>query len=220
MSDEPGQSNEPDEILDALEEATADPPKGVRTGRTGGRIPWLPIVGALVALALAVTAVHQWRRADEATSAARDRTAAERVASEFGETLFTFVPTNPTGSLDRLKQLATTAYQAKVEDARRTAVAAGTSGQATSSMTNKVLDVYLTDLGADRARAVTRSDLVLKVSGETAHIDLYLQYELRKVKGEWRVDTVNALTTKAPQGLTATTSTTVPASPSTTGRTP
>jgi hypothetical protein len=212
MSDEPTESTEPsepsrpDEVLDALEEATVDAPKRER----GGQIPWVPIVAVLVVLALAITAVHQWRRADEATSAAHDRTAAERVASEFGETLFTFVPTNPTGSLDRLKQLATTAYQAKVEDARRTAVAAGTSGQATSSMTNKVLDVYLTDLAGAHARAVTRSDLVLKVSGETAHIDLYLQYELQKVKGEWKIDTVNALTTKAPQGATSTTATTTP----------
>ena len=104
--------------------------------------------------ALAIVAVQQGRHADDVTSQAHDRVAAERVAGEFSETLFTFDAATPTAHLDRLRQLATKAYQPKVDEARQTALAGSSAGAAQASMTAHVTDVYLTELSGDQAHAV------------------------------------------------------------------
>ncbi len=207
------------DIYDALEAAADAKPK--KKGKkkktkvvvqqvTPAWVRWAGIATVVVVAALAIVAVQQSRHADDVTSEAHDRTAAERVAGEFSETLFTFDATSPTAHLDRLRQLATKAYQPKVDEARQTALAGGTTGATQASMTAHVTDVYLTELSGDQAHAVTRSDWVLTAGGQTLSLDLYLQVDLKRDGGTWKVNTVSALTAKQPTA--ATTTTTAPAS--------
>jgi hypothetical protein len=207
------------------EPAEASAPKDKKKGKKKKRkvvvqevVPtWARVAGAvavLLVVLLAVTTYTQRNHADDLRSAARDRTAAERVAGEFAETLFTFDGAHPTASLDRLKQLATSAYQPKVDEARQTALAGGSQGQTQANMTAHVTDVYLTELAGSQAHAVTRADWVLNASGQTLALDLYLRIDLKREGGSWKVDAVTALTAKEPQS--ATTSTTTPGATPTT----
>jgi hypothetical protein len=168
-------------------------------------VRWAAVATAAVVITLAVVAVSQRRHADDVTGEARDRTAAERIAGEFSQTLFTFDAARPTANLDRLKALATKAYQPKVDDARQTALAGSTGDTTEAAMSAQVTDVYLTELQGDEAHAVTRSDWVLKAGGQTLELDLYLLVDLKREGGAWKVDTVSALTAKQPPGATPTT---------------
>ena len=224
---EPVEPTDAPDIYDALEAAAVDKPK--KKGKkkktkvvvqqvTPRWVRWAAFATVVVLAGLAIVAVQQGRHADRVTAQAHDRTAAERVAGEFSETLFTFEAAKPTAHLDRLKELATKAYQPKVDEARQTALAGSTAGASQASMTSHVTDVYLTELTGDQAHAVTRSDWVLTAGGQTLDLDLYLQIDLRREGGTWKVDTVSALTAKQPKG--AATTTTAPASGTTTPSTP
>lgn len=180
---------------------------------TPGWVRWAAAAMALVLIVLAVVAVQQHGRADDAKAERRDRKAAEIVAGDFAQTLFTFDGSDPTASLDKLKRLATAAYQPKVDDARQTALAGKGEGDTTAAMTARVTDVYLTELDGDEAHAVTRADWLLNASGQTLALDLYLRIDLKREGGAWKVDTVSALTAKQPPG--STTATTAPTTGST-----
>lgn len=168
-------------------------------------VRWAAIGTALVIVALAAVALTQRQHADDVTAQARDRRTAERVAGEFSETLFTFDAAHPTANLDRLRVLATKAYQPKVDDARQSALAGGSSAAQQASMRSRVTDVYLTELDGDQARAVTRADWQLVASQQTLVLDLYLRIDLKREGGSWKVDTVSAITAKQPPGATSTT---------------
>jgi hypothetical protein len=173
-----------------------------------GGVRWVGAVAGLVIVALGATTLSQAGRVDDLQGQARDRTDAARVAGEFTETLFTFDGADPTANLDRLKELATKAYQPKVDDARQTALAGGTEGQTEAAMSAHVTDVFLTELDGDRAHAVSRADWLLEAGGQRLGLDLYLRIDLERVGGTWKVDEVTALTAKQPGG--SSTSTTAP----------
>jgi hypothetical protein len=181
-------------------------------------VRWAAVATALVLVALAVVAVGQSGRVSDLKAEARDRKAAERVAGEFAETLFTFDSSSPTANLDRLKDLATDAYKPKVDDARQTALAGSTQGGSQASMTARVIDVYVTELDGDTAHAVTRAQWLLNAEDQTLTLDLYLQLDVKLQDGRWKVDTVNAIAAKQPAGSVpgGTTSTTAPGATSTT----
>jgi hypothetical protein len=227
-TDDPIQIAQADEPVDVP--ADVDKPKKKGKKKKGKKVvvqqvtpPWVrwaAIGTALVVIALAVAAFTQRQHADDVTAEAHDRTAAERVAGEFSETLFTFDAAHPTANLDRLKVLATKAYQPKVDDARQSALAGGSSAAQQASMRSHVTDVYLTELDGDQAHAVTRSEWQLVASDQTLVLDLYLRIDLKREGGSWKVDTVSAITAKQPPGATPTTapgaSTSTTAGPSTT----
>jgi hypothetical protein len=225
-TDEPVSEIPTVETIERVLGAEADKPKKKGKKKKGKKVvvqqvtpPWVrwaAIGTAAVVIVLAVVAVTQRQHADDLTATARDRTAAERVAGEFSETLFTFDAAHPTANLDRLKVLATKAYQPKVDDARQTALAGGTGAAQQASMRSHVTDVYLTELDGDHAHAVTRAEWQLVASDQTLVLDLYLQIDLKREGGSWKVDTVSAITAKNPPGTTTPTT----ASPTTTAGTP
>src|SRR5581483_5061752 len=96
-------------------------PKVVVQEITPAWVWWGAAVAALLVVVALTAAVLQWQRADDAAAERHARQAAGEVAGEFSQTLFTYDAANPTASLDRLRQLATTAYQPKVDSARQTA---------------------------------------------------------------------------------------------------
>ena len=113
-------------------------------------------VGAVLLVVLALTTVVQGNRARDLRSDAHQRTAAERVAGEFAEVLFTFQSTKPTANLDRLQALATAKYKPRVDAARKGAVTDQVPGQQSLTSTTHVTDVYLTEIDGSTAHAVTR----------------------------------------------------------------
>jgi hypothetical protein len=153
-------------------------------------------IGAQLVGVLAVTTVVQGNRASDARAEARQRTAAERVAGEFAEVLFTFQSTKPTANLDRLQALATAAYKPRVDAARKVAVTDQIPGEAALSSTTHITDVYLTEIDGDTAHAVTRGTWEVSSGAERAQLALYLRIDLRREHGTWKVDAANGITAR------------------------
>jgi hypothetical protein len=191
-----------DKAEDTVAAARPSPPTGVL------------VVGAIavvLVVVLAITTVLQGSRASDLRSEAHDRTAAERVAGEFAEVLFTFRSTKPTANLDRLQALATKAYKPRVDAARKVAVTDQVPGQQSLTSTTHVTDVYLTDIQGDSAHAVTRGTWDVSSGSEHAELALYLRIDLRREHGTWKVDAANGITARPARSDSAS-----PSAPSTT----
>jgi hypothetical protein len=210
-------SDSPTDEAPASAEVTVAAP-GRATLPTSARV--VGAIGAVLLIVLAVTTVLQGNRASDLRSEAHDRTAAERVAGEFSEALFTFQSTKPTANLGRLKALATTDYKPRVDAARKVAVTDQVSGAKQLASTIHVTDVYLTELDGDDAHAVTRGSWEVSSGSEKAELALYLRIDLKKQHGKWKVDGANGVTarpaasdtsspTPVPRSTTTSTSTTV-----------
>jgi Mce-associated membrane protein len=176
-------------------------------------------IGAVLLIVLAVTTVLQGNRASDLRSKAHDRTAAERVAGEFAEALFTFQSAKPTANLDRLKELATTSYKPRVDAARKVAVTDQVSGKQELTSTTHVTDVYLTEIDSDSAHAVTRGSWEVSSGSERAALALYLRIDLKKQHGQWKVDSANGVTARPAASDTSSPTPAPTSSTSTTGPT-
>jgi hypothetical protein len=184
-----------DAPTDEAEDATPPEPQPSRsTLPTGARL--VAAIGALLVVVLAVTTVLQGNRANDLRSDVHQRTAAERVAGEFAEVLFTFQSTKPTANLDRLQALATKAYKPRVDAARKVAVTDQVPGQQALTSTTHVTDVYVTELDGDTAHAVTRGTWDVASGAEHAQLALYLRIDLRREHGQWKVDAANGITAR------------------------
>ena len=187
---------------------------------TGAAEPTLPMgakvagaIAAVLVVVLAITTVAQGHRASDLRAEVHQRTAAERVAGEFAEVLFTFKSTKPTANLDRLQALATKAYKPRVDAARKVAVTDQVPGQQSLTSTTHVTDVYLTDIEGDTAHAVTRGTWEVSSGTDHAELVLYLRLDLKREHGAWKVDAANGInarpaasdTNPAPSTTTTTT---------------
>jgi hypothetical protein len=81
--------------------------------------------------------------------------------------------------------------------------------------------VYLTEIDGDSAHAVTRGSWDVASGDQQAALALYLRIDLKKEKGQWRVDGANGVTARPAASdsstpdttpTTGTTSTTAPTS--------
>jgi hypothetical protein len=187
------------------------------------------VLGVALIVVLATTTLVQGHRAGDLRSEARDRTAAERVAGEFAEALFTFRSAKPTANLDRLQALATKAYKPRVDAARKLAVTEQVPPDQQLTSQTRITDVYLTEIDGDSAHAVTRGSWDVSSGDEHAALALYLRIDLKKEKGTWRVDSANGITARpaatdssspsaAPSSTSSTSTTSTTSTSTTTGR--
>ncbi len=210
-------------MTDAPSEPMEAPEPEAPTSRPtpSGPARLVAVIGALLIVVLAVTTFLQGHRASDLQSTAHSRTAAERVAGEFAEALFTFQSTKPTANLDRLKALATDAYKPRVDAARKVAVTDQVSGQQQLTSVTHVTDVYLTELDGSTAHAVTRASWTVSSGSQTAALALYLRIDLKKEHGQWKVDDANGVTARPAASDSSTpTSTTTTTAPTTTTAAP
>ena len=177
--------------------------KGKKGGKRWKRWRALFLLASLVAVIAIVFAVLQWRRADHASSKGHTRLAAARVAGQFAQILLTFDSNNPAGSLDGLQRLATPAYQPRVNSARGAAGAAQPPSAGHSTTTAEVENVYLTELSSGTAHAVTQVSWVVATNGQSAPpVEFWLQIDLKRLGGTWKVDNVNGIAARSPNGST------------------
>lgn len=180
-------------------------------------------VGAVVLVVAVVVAVVEWRHADSVGAAAGDRIAVSEVAGAFAQDLLTFDSAHPTAQLNRLKAMATAAYEPKIAQARQAALSGSTSSVQTRA-TAAVTQVFLTEVSGDSASAVCEATWVVTSAGQVAPpLDFYVKIGLRRVDGTWKVNNVLGLAALASGSGSSGSSSSSPTStttPSTTGTTP
>ena len=180
-------------------------------------------IGAVVLVVAVVLALVEWRHADAVGASAGDRTDASQVAGTFTQDLLTFDSTQPTAQLNRLKAMATTAYEPKIAQARQAALSGSTSSVQTKA-TAEITQVFLTDVSGDRASAVCEATWELTSAGQLSPpLDFYVKIDLRKVAGTWKVNNVlglAALASGSGSSGSSSSSPTTTTTPPTTGTTP
>lgn len=171
-------------------------------------------VAVIALIAVTVVGVVQWRRADHASSQHNDRLNAAQTAGTFGEALLTYDSVNPTATLNRLKAMATAAYQPRIEQARKDALTGPSQQGAKTTSTAHAENVYVTEVAGQSADAICQTSWVVSSAGQSAPpVEFYLKVGLKKQGGAWKVDSVSGLAAQQPGG---TTTPTTPTSPTTT----
>lgn len=192
------------------------PPAAEGRASPSARVARWPLVAAAVVtvVALALAAV-EWRRANDAVS---DRDAAvgeqtvglavAQVASDFSETLLTYDSANPSASMDHLRDLATDASRAKIDESRGKITA---NPAEPLSLLSQVDNVYLRGADGDAPEAIVAVTSQMTARGQTVPVAFYVRLELRRQDNDWRVEKVNDIVgplLQASQGSTSTTTTT------------
>ncbi|MEY2475214.1 MAG: Mce-associated rane protein [Actinomycetota bacterium] len=193
----------------AAGEAPAAEPEPASSG--GPSRPLIVVAAALLVVAtfLGVLAA---RYNAELNRERDERQEVEQVAARFSAAFFTYDYRTLDASLERIKRDATRKYGGDFERVFKTSIATLiTATQARSSGT--ITDVFLGSIDDETASALT----VVNVQREGAGGRLplagqYLQLDLVKQRGAWRVDNVTAvdLTQSGESAPAATTTTSVP----------
>jgi hypothetical protein len=208
----------------AIDAAKAD--DGARPG--AGPLWWVALGVLVVLVVLAGSyAFAQRRHAQDLTSARDQRQTAGQAAGEFAQTLFTYDSTKPTASLTHLAQLASKAFRPKIEAAR----SQGQGSTTTAHFTIKAepVSVYVDEPSGNHTTAVCVVSLTLKAGTESETHPVYVEVELVRESGTWKVDQVTndgprlgfndsnlgAGTTPGAGSSSSSTTTTAPASPTT-----
>jgi type II secretory pathway pseudopilin PulG len=161
------------------------------------------IVAFVVIVIVAVVGIVQWRRADRLSSQRNDRLNASQAAGAFAEALLTYDSANPTATLTRLKTMATTSYQPKIEQARSSALS-GPAQQNKTTSTAHVENTYITEVDGNSADAVCQTSWLVSSAGQTAPaVDFYLKVALKRQGGSWKIDNVAGLAAVQPPGAAA-----------------
>jgi Mce-associated membrane protein len=175
-----------------------------------GRGRWRRIVAAAVLLALVAAvavAVAQWRRADDLAAEADARRAVATTAGDFAAALLSYDAAALDEARDRVTELATPSfaaeYTAAFDNGLRPVI-----DELDAVATATVRDVLVSDVSGSTARAVVVADSsVTSAAGERDLEGSYLQLELERVDGRWRVAAATAVGART-EDLTATTATT------------
>jgi Mce-associated membrane protein len=195
------------EVADEVRGAPAAEPPRRRWRR-------LAAVAAVVAVLAAVgVAVAQWQRADDLAAEADTRRAVATTAGEFAAALLSYDAAALDEARDRVTALATPGfaaeYTAAFDNGLRTVI-----DELDAVATATVRDVLVSDVSGATARAVVVADSsVTSAAGERDLRGSYLQLELERVDGRWRVAAATAVgvQTEDVTATTATTPTTAPA---------
>lgn len=172
------------------------------TAKVRAARPWArshlasPRVGAsLVLLLVVMTALAfvQWRRSSSLAADAKTQRDIATTAGSFGEALLSYDFDDVTVARDRVVKLATEEFGKSYSETFRAGL--GTiiaSLQATAEAT--VRDVFVTEASGDRAKAVVVLDSKIRsLRGLRELIGSYLEMELRREGGRWKVDAVSAV---------------------------
>lgn len=176
----------------------------------------LTAVAGLAVIAVLAVLFFQWRsaadEADDLKAESDDRQAASLVASDFAQTMLTLDTANPAGNLERLRSLATGNYQSRVDQVRNSVLSQPAPGQPQEQLktTAQVDSVFIKDVSGDDASAVCLASWILATASQTAPpIQVYLELNLKREGGSWKVDDVPGIGTR--RASTGATSTTTPA---------
>lgn len=191
-------------------EAAAEDPLAAERARA--RRPWV-VAAAILLIAATFLGVLASRYHSQLTAERDERRAAEEVAARFATAFVTYDYRNLDASLARIKGDATTKFANQYQKLFQTGVKTLiTETQAQSKGT--VTDVFLQDVGDDAATALTVVNVARQGKGGRIPVaGTYLELDLVKQSGRWKVDNVTAInftqSTAGPAAPNATTTTTV-----------
>ena len=182
---------EPDAVDAPEPEAAADEAPAPRTARrsTVRALGLLCVVFLVVAVAMAVLAANLSSKLDDERGGRRD---VEQVAGRFGQALTTY----DYRKLDQFRRsvfgLSTGAFHKQFDDAFPGLKELITTGKTVSRGTVK--DVFVSDTADDTATAIVVVSMAVNgTSGPRVAADSYVQLDLVKSSGRWRVDGVTNL---------------------------
>lgn len=167
----------------------------------------------VVALAAAViTALAQWHRADTLNRREAVRRQITATAGQFGQALLSYDHTHLDTARKRVLDLATDDF-GRTYDVAFTGGLEGAITKLKADATATIRAVYLDGVGSDGAKAVVVMDSqVTSTAGTRNVLGSYLQMNLTRQGGRWRVSAVNSIgainESLAPNGPGATTPTT------------
>lgn len=150
------------------------------------------VLGVLVLAAIAFAVVQTQRRADLADDVDL-RAEASDVAARFAERLLTYDFADLDAQADELAQLSTPDFSDEYEDALAGGLGASIS-ELEATATATVDEVMTSVVSQGRARVVVIVDSEIESqAGTRANIGTYLDIELLRLDGTWRVDDVQTV---------------------------
>lgn len=161
--------------------------------RRDGASPRVAATLVLLLVLATVLGALQWRRAGGLASDAKTQRDIATTAAAFGEALLSYDFDDLSAARDRVVNLATEdfgkSYSETFRAGLRTII---TRLKATAEAT--VRDVYVTEASADKAKAMVVLDSKVRSSaGVRELVGSYLEMELRREGGTWKVDAVTAV---------------------------
>lgn len=159
----------------------------------GRRIPWSTVAIVALSLGCLVLAGLAIQSRTAAADQRRERKEIQRVSSEVATGLLSYDYRNLDTSKTRVESNATGKFRKEYESAFASGLGELlTSTQATSQGT--VRDVFVSDVDQNAASAIVVANAVADgTAGRRATVDSYIQLDLVKVGGRWRVDGVTNL---------------------------
>jgi Mce-associated membrane protein len=148
----------------------------------------------VVVLAAAVTtALLQWRQADRLTTRENTRQQVGTRAGEFGQALLSYRHTDPDAARKRVLSLATDDFGRTYDEAFTDGLQ-GVITKLKADATATVRTVYVDTVSGDDAKAIVVMDSEVKSTAGTRRVlGSYLEMELVRQKGGWRVKSVNSI---------------------------
>lgn len=163
-----------------------------RSLRPGGQV-MLTTVMLLALVASIVTAVVQWQRAGTLADEEAARKEVRTRAAEFGVALLSYDHKNLKAARDKVMSMASDDF-AKTYDVAFTGGLEGVIGKLEADATASVRAVYLNDMDAATAKAVVVLDSeVHSTAGTRRVLGSYLEMELVRQKGQWKVTDVSSI---------------------------
>ncbi len=148
---------------------------------------------SILVVVLGVLAVVQWRRSASLSGEARDRDEITRTAGAFGRALLSYDADDLAQARERVVRLATEDFGESYTQTFRSGLGTIiTKLKATAVATVK--EVYVTEVDGDEAKAMVVMDSKVQSSAGTRElVGSYLEMELRREDGTWKVDGVTAV---------------------------
>ncbi|MDN3351311.1 hypothetical protein [Actinomadura sp. DC4] len=186
--DRPGEAAEPE----AEEPSPSEEPSPERRRLLTAAL--LTRVMVLVVLAAAVTtALLQWRQAGRLSAREDTRRQVSTRAGEFGQALLSYDHSDPDAARKRVLGMTTDDF-GRTYDVAFTDGLQGIITKLKADAKATVRTVYVGDVGGDDAKAVVVMDSEVKSTAGTRRVlGSYLEMELVRQHGQWRVKSVNSI---------------------------